>query len=114
MTYFNTNNLNRTQLRIARSKNEDQQSVIKDIFLKLPRKGFTPFEILDNWPRGKGMRKPLITSVRRAINLLTAKGVLEKLEETKMEREGAPNHLWKLSEKGPVAQSSKGQFQLNY
>ena len=112
MSFYNTTHLKGDALKSAKKRADKSHEIVKDIFLKQPRgKGFTPYEILDRWPRGK--RKPLITSVRRAMHTLTDTGVLQKLDETKMEREGAINHLWALKNTGGLETLSTGHLQLN-
>lgn len=111
MSYYNTTGLASRALRHAFKKTIGQEAIVKDIFLKHPRVGYTPFQILDRWP--KELKKPPITSIRRAVNNLTARGILEKTEEKRVERQGAPNYKWRLTSRKKYEINSSGQMQLN-
>lgn len=111
MTYFNTNKLTNPELKDAAETTLYHSDIIRNIFLFVPRVGYTPYQVLDMWP--EGLKKPLITSVRRSMNTLTDKDFLIKLDETVMEREGSPNHLWKLSPTVKIATTPQGQLELN-
>jgi hypothetical protein len=57
----------------------------------------------------KGREYP-ITSVRRALTVLTTKGSLQKLSKTKTGPYGKPEHFWKLDTSGGVDGVQKDLF----
>lgn len=90
--YFNTTNLEGEKLTNAKRKASAQGEIIYSFF-SVDGPGATPSQVMQiasnkghNWP---------ITSIRRAMTVLTDEGRLKKTLETRPGMYGAPEHVWK-------------------
>ena len=92
LNFFNTTALEGHQLAIAQSKAHDQNSLILEFFKNNPHRDYTPFEV----QKYAGMHNIPITSVRRAISVLTLNGKLVKTGAKRKGLYGAPNFTWRL------------------
>lgn len=73
-----------------------QNDTIEAFFKEHPNTPMTPWQVKDHFGD-----KILITSIRRALNQLTEKGVLVKHEKNqKMERTGSTNCTWEYEQRG--------------
>lgn len=90
--YYNTTNLQGEELKGRRFKASAQASTILEFFLRNPDQLYTPFDV----QRENAMWITPITSIRRAMTVLTAFGYLEKTEQMKPGRYRAINHMWRL------------------
>ena len=100
--FYNTINLNGSELIGATDKTESQKQQILRFFLEHPGKAFTPVHVHNNM----GF---LLTSVRRSLSDLTKDGHLTKTEEQRREIFGAVNFKWTLNvERYP----QKGQLDM--
>jgi len=94
MSFYNTIELAGDQLTQARTQVRSQEDRILALFQRY-RLSWTPADVLVYMPA----RTP-ITSVRRAMTNLTAKGLLKKIplsEKTRVGYYGKPVHSWTLS-----------------
>lgn len=93
MSYFNTTNLDGDSLRDRVQKAETQADQIAGFFRTMPRGvTFTPCEVHE----AMQLKAPL-TSVRRAMTVLTDNGVLIKTGQKRVGIHGHPVHTWKLA-----------------
>ena len=93
---------------ISKTKKMNQEKAVIDILehlslIKGKNMEMTPREVLSQWINPSKDRRymPEITSVRRAMTDLTGKGMLIKLDKTKISEtagRGSPEHLWKMSD----------------
>lgn len=91
--YFNTTNLEGTDLVRARIKAEGQQRVIVDLIRDNDRdEGWTPSQV---W-QALGCLMP-ITSVRRAMTVATKEGALTRLDDKRKGPWGAAEHAWRYN-----------------
>ena len=91
MTYFNTTKETGPQLAIYRDRARTQEERIRDWFA-LALEHYTPSEILAHvFP---DERIPL-TSVRRAVSVLTEKGYLVKTEKKRAGAYGRREYCWR-------------------
>ena len=90
--FYNTNHLSAAELKESRKDAEGQCKIILDFFKGNTQGVFTPFEV----QLYAGMVKTPITSVRRALNTLTAAGKIVKTEIMRNGEYGVRNHTWKL------------------
>jgi hypothetical protein len=88
--YYNTTNLNGSDLKKSTGRAESQTEKILRFFLANPWAYFTPLDI----HRATGI---LLTSVRRSISDLTKSDDLVKTEKQCMEMYGAINYKWTLN-----------------
>lgn len=74
-------------------KNGSQNAIIYSLFEKHPKAKLTAWDVqrLLRWPERR------ITSIRRAITTLKDSEHLVKLDETKIEFEGEPNHYYQIA-----------------
>jgi len=92
LNFFNTTHLNGAALEEKIIKCNRQERLILDI-MKVGQP-MTPFEVHNFWDKRQYGDVP-ITSIRRAMTCLTAKGFLRKLDGVKkIERYGDQNHCW--------------------
>ena len=89
--FYNTIELTGNELEKAQLKAGTQDYEILALF-KLKGSDLTPSEVLNAYHH---WNVPL-TSVRRAINTLTALGYLEKTKTLRMGMYGKPEHAWRL------------------
>ena len=109
-SYHNTNKLSKHQLSRAKVKAVGQEESIINIFehlsfVKGKNVEMTPREILSQWIDYEQARfvMPEITSIRRAMTNLTARGLLVKTDKTKISEsvgKGSPEHCWRLAKEG--------------
>ena len=98
MTYYNTLGKSGTSLYASVQMSKSQEELILDFFKNNPMSLYTPAEVHTTlWPEMDGVRRPPITSIRRAITSLTKKGDLIKTSVQIMGPEGEKNHCWKLN-----------------
>jgi Fe2+ or Zn2+ uptake regulation protein len=93
--FYNTIQEDDNALELSKKKAERQEDRILDYFQRHPFDSYTPFEIQHRVFGANG--KVPITSVRRALTNLTDSGLLEKLEDFKLEVFGKRNHKWALA-----------------
>jgi hypothetical protein len=91
--FYNTNHLSAAELKERRKDAEGQCKIILDFFKGNAQGVFTPFEV----QMYAGMVKTPITSIRRALNTLTAAGKIVKTEIMRNGEYGVRNHTWKLA-----------------
>lgn len=92
LSFFNTISLKGEELKEATEKAMVQEDMV--LFIMCDGQEYTPFEVQEIYNR---IFSPVpITSIRRAITVLTDKGKLEKLDEMKEGNYGKPNHKWRL------------------
>jgi len=97
MTYYDTTHLTKPELHEARKKAASQEQRILGYFYR--KHATTPGEIW-NWYYGHYGACPL-TSVRRAVTNLAAKGLIVKTDMTKPGVYGRPEHCWVLAAPKP-------------
>lgn len=93
--FYNTTNLEGSDLEKAESKSLSQQELILSFFKNHPVKEYTPFEVQSL----VGLKSP-ITSIRRAMTNLTKDGKLEKTGRKKAGAYGMLNYTWKFKQPG--------------
>ncbi len=71
-------------------KNKSQNQIILDFLIENKGQGFTA------WAIKKRVGMSLITSVRRALTTLYKADLIEKMEETTIERQGERNHYYRV------------------
>lgn len=91
--FYNTPHLKGEELKEHKISAEGQCKVIHDFFKGNPQGYFTPFEVQEY----TGMQNTPITSIRRALNTLTAAGLIVKTERMRDGGYGVQNHTWKLT-----------------
>lgn len=92
LSFFNTINLKGEELKEAVIICNKQETRILEIMKY--RGEMTPFEVSKLYD---GFYDPVpITSIRRAMTVLTEKGKLEKLDEMKEGNYGKLNHKWRV------------------
>jgi hypothetical protein len=93
--YFKKHPLTARQLTIFSDRAKGQAECILHIFRE---RGpvLTPWEVHDLWAYQIGTQRPLITSVRRSMTVLTGRGKLRKRTDMKMGPYGAPEFYWEL------------------
>ncbi len=89
MTYFNTTNLKGKELSTRIAKAKTQNDKVMAIFTHRPI--LSPSQVLFYFPEPK----PLLTSIRRSISVLTSQGKLEKMDQVRSGLYGAAEHYWK-------------------
>ena len=92
MPYFNTTQLNGSDLDHARRKAKTQEDRVLAFFNLRPAYLYTPFEVQE-----KVMPGVPITSVRRAITNLEKAGHLIKTRVMGAGKYGVRNHCWQLA-----------------
>jgi hypothetical protein len=91
--FYNTNHLSGKELR-ARKQGVNYQNIhILKFFKDNPEGYFTPFEVQTY----TGLERVPITSIRRALNTLTAAGLIIKTDHMRQGDYGAINHTWHLA-----------------
>ena len=89
--FYNTCNLEGTELKERKIKAGSQNDRILGYFRSHPYQNFTPFEVQE------ALGMACINSVRRAITTLTLRhGLLVMNEERRNGRFGMTNNTWKL------------------
>ena len=91
--FFNTNKLTEAALATAKAEAKQQQDRVLAIFSTRPGEALGPSAA---WKLG-GESTWLLTSVRRAITVLTGLGLLVKLPDTVPGHYGKPEHQWRLA-----------------
>ena len=91
MSYYNTNSETGDTLTTSRTRVNVQEREIIAVFNGRPGRKMTPFDVQDD----VGHHVP-ITSIRRAITILTSRGLLTKSDAMKLGRYGKMNHCWEL------------------
>ena len=94
--YFNTTREVEPNLSQYIKAAQDNEKVVLEIFRYYPDLLFTPYEVHDIMVKYLGEEHVLITSVRRAITVLTKNGHLEQTEVKKPGPKGRDNLTWKL------------------
>lgn len=98
MTYYNTLGKKGTDLYGSVQMSKSQEERILDFFKSNPGSLYTPPDVRDTlWPPIIDVKRPPITSIRRAITSLTKKGELKKTSVQIMGPEGEKNHCWTLN-----------------
>lgn len=99
--YFNTVNLNGTELERRIDKAKTQEEIILSFFELHPNEFFTPLAI------HKRLFTPETpcTSIRRAMSVLTKDGKLYKSSVKEIEMYGEPNYCWSLVITDPSGQT---------
>lgn len=95
--FFNTINQTGQKLKASKIKAERQETKVLALFHILGGP-LTPAQVYDmmiTW--GLISDKTPLTSIRRAINVLTKEGKLEKTYNKKLGNFGVPNHTWRLA-----------------
>ncbi|NLH53719.1 MAG: hypothetical protein GX459_12835 [Bacteroidales bacterium] len=90
--FYNTTSLGERELIQRKKEVRGQNEKILDFFRQNPGIYLTPFEV----QKLAGLVTTPVTSIRRAINTLTAAGYLEKTDIMKPGEYGAINHTWRL------------------
>lgn len=90
--YFNTNALNGAELARARSRNGNQEQHVLDIFRSSASGVMTPEDVRARYP----VPTPPLTSIRRAMTCLAARGELVKTSRMRHGCFGSPIHYWSL------------------
>lgn len=85
--YFNTTHETGTDLADRRQRSAAQEDAVLALYRQHGQLGpWQAFHLLgERWP---------ITSIRRAVNTLTKRGLLVKLDDYRLGSEGAREHLW--------------------
>jgi hypothetical protein len=96
--FFNTTSETGASLAEYRSKATIQAGKVLDFFTKHPGQSFTPNQV---WKAVFDPSTPL-TSVRRAITVLTGAGKLVKTAEKRDGGYGRPSYTWRLTTVGFV------------
>jgi predicted ArsR family transcriptional regulator len=91
--YFNTTCQTGEELKKFTTKSKNQAENILEFFKKQKR-AMTPYEV---WVNAFDVDSVPITSVRRAMSVLTSNGSLTKTETMKEGMYGRPEYYWKLS-----------------
>jgi len=89
--FYNTTHLSAAELKIRRQDVRYQNRRILKFFDDNPEGYFTPFEVQE-YSNLKGVP---ITSIRRALNTLTAAGLIIKTDKMRQGAYGTVNHTWK-------------------
>lgn len=93
MSYFNTTNLKNEKLKEAKTKARSQEALILKYF-RWKKKPLSPSDI---WHGAFDPNKTPLTSVRRAMTVLTNdRNLLMKTDKTKKGIYGNPEYLWEL------------------
>lgn len=92
LSFFNTIHLSGEELKEARESCSKQEERVLQLFQRYG--AMTPFDV-EYFYKNFWNHIP-ITSIRRAMTVLTDKGKLEKLNEMKEGNYGKPNHKWRL------------------
>jgi hypothetical protein len=90
--FYNTTHLDPAELKLRKQVAGRQSIQILNFFRDNPQGFFTPFEVQTY----ANMQGAPITSIRRAMNTLTAAGYLVKTDQMKEGEYGTANHTWKL------------------
>ena len=90
--FFQTTPLDNNQIKTMRQRVDKQDDIVLLVFQKRPGIELTPWDVL----RLSDLNCP-ITSIRRSMTTLTAKGLLEKTGDTQEGAYGMPCHLWRLA-----------------
>ena len=89
--YYNTTNESGATLTRSKSRASHQDDVVLAIFQQRPDVTLAPHEVLEisgaSWP---------LTSVRRSINTLTKRGLLQKTAQQVMGTYDKPVYTWRL------------------
>ena len=89
--FYNTTHLTAAELKIRRQDVRYQNGRILKFFEDNPEGYFTPFEVQDY----SNLQGVPITSIRRALNTLTAAGLIIKTDRMRQGAYGTVNHTWK-------------------
>lgn len=92
-SYYNTTNLNGTELKKRRSKADSQDKIILSFFREHKRR-MTASEV---WINAFNTDEVPITSVRRSISTLNREGKILKTNERKQGIYGASEYLWEIN-----------------
>ena len=90
--YFNTTCQTGEELKKYTSNAKAQSGIILELFKKHKRQ-MTPSEV---WVNAFDVDSVPLTSIRRAINVLTSEGLLSKTIKTKTGLYGRPEYYWEL------------------
>lgn len=91
-SFFNTNKTEGAELVNRIEKCHNQEQVVLALFEEYPR--MTASECLNKYIQYKRDYRTPITSIRRAITVLTNKGILLKSEDTRIGDYGAKEHYY--------------------
>ena len=92
-SFYNTIELNGSDLDRAKKRADTQESKVLAFFNLRPAYLYTPFEVQE-----KVMPGVPITSVRRAITNLEKAGHLRKTKVRGVGKYGVPNYCWQLAQ----------------
>jgi predicted nucleic acid-binding protein len=95
--WYNTISLEGLELSKAHLNTLKQEEFITEIFKNNPQSLIIPSQVLKVYIKIYNKNTP-ITSIRRAITDLTAKGILRKTSVTAMGEYGKVEHCWVLKE----------------
>ena len=90
--YYNTTNKTGSELTASKEKAVYQKDIVLAIFKKFKQQ-FAPHQVHNLYP--DSYKVPL-TSIRRAMSVLTRRGDLEKTDKKVVGPYAEPVHLWKL------------------
>lgn len=96
--YYDTTQLPRLEREQATRNAKRQEDEILELFQANPGDEFSPSQVwrhFQQWP---------LTSIRRAMTVLTERHALEKLTEKRRGMYGKPEHVWRLARPSPVVQ----------
>ena len=91
LNFFNETGIDSKELDVLNGTAKNQNERIY-VIMKQTGKKYTPFQLHTEYSR-KYSAIPL-TSIRRAMTVLTEQGKLKKLDKQKAERFGKRNFLW--------------------
>lgn len=95
--YFNTTNLEGSELKTVTQKAFSQEQVIMAIYRSARIKTMTPSEVYQTYLERTRLLKTPITSIRRAMTCLTKSGHLIKTEHKREGMYGSPEHYYRLA-----------------
>ncbi len=95
MAYYNTNHETGEKLKAAWGITNAQEVEVLTVFYRQmdPHYSLTPFEVLHH----SGLNVP-VTSIRRAMTDLSARGILEKTAQMRAGDYGKMCHTWRLKQ----------------
>lgn len=95
MTHFNTTNEAGAELGKLEKRANKQEDWIMKLFHKFPYEQFSPSYVHETYVACN--HDVPITSIRRAMTVLTQKGLLRKTEKKQQGPYGNNEHLWELA-----------------
>jgi len=95
MNYYNTTNETANEQHANEQQATKQDERIKHFIKRYAVKNFTAYELQDLLNRYR-VADYIITSIRRSIHTLTGQGFLADSGETRKERYGRINKVWRV------------------